>query len=88
MSVVVKICSGTTCYIMGGAELLAVADELTAEEQELVSVEASTCLGVCKDFGPKAPYVKVNDEVIASATMEILVAKIRQELAAEEAEND
>lgn len=88
MCVSVKICSGTACYIMGGAELLAVASELDAEEQKKVNVEASTCLGVCNDYGPQTPFAIINGEVLSRATMETLLEKIRQAIAMEKGSND
>lgn len=88
LMVSVKICSGTACYIMGGAELLAVANELDPEELDHVAIEASSCLGVCNDYGPKTPFVRVNDKVLAHATLETLLEKIRQAIAKEEVSND
>ena len=84
MSITVKICSGTACYIMGGANLLTVADELTQDELEKVKIEASPCMGVCSECADENPYVKVNDELISKANMELLVDKIREAIKLEE----
>lgn len=88
MSVSVKICSGTACYIMGGANLLTVADELSAGELEKVEIEASTCMGVCTECADESPYAKVNDDLIPKANMEVLVNKIREAIKLEEGGND
>lgn len=86
MTVSVKICSGTACYVMGGAELLSIGDQLTDEEKQQVKIEASTCMGVCDDYGPQTPYATVNDELITHATPEILLNKIRKYIADERQE--
>ena len=62
----VKVCLGTTCFVMGSSNL-----------QELLDL-------VQKKYGEdvisKAPYVKVNDEIIKEATVEKVIAAIDREL--------
>ena len=55
----VKICMGTMCYVMGGAELKAAIDSLPQDEQEKIQVSYSPCLGMCNDGG-EPPYVQIN----------------------------
>lgn len=88
MAVSVKICSGTACYIMGGADLLSIENDLSLEEREMVKIEASTCLGICNDYGPNTPYVMVDGEMLSRATRETLLDRIRQAIASEEGSND
>jgi NADH:ubiquinone oxidoreductase subunit E len=79
---VITVCAGTTCYVMGGAELL---DELegAVESGELhATLRGATCFGNCKTAGGgRPPYVSVNGTVIEAATVE----KIRETLRAPEA---
>lgn len=77
----VIICSGTACFVMGGSELLLLEDELPEAWRGRVSVEASPCLGSCKDRScGRAPFVKVGGEDLAGATMPALLALIGRKL--------
>jgi len=82
--ITVKICVGTACYIMGGANLLGIKDELTTEELEQINIEGSNCLGLCKGYNPATPYVMINDEVIEEASQEIILMKLRSMLSSKE----
>ena len=79
----VTVCTGTTCFVMGGSELLLLEDELSPELKETTDVEGSTCLGFCKrpEYGSSqsdhAPFVTVNGAVLEQAT----VVKILDHLA-------
>ena len=75
----IVVCSGTACCVMGGSELLLLDDHIPARWKDKVSVEDSPCLGFCKDkkYG-KAPYVKIDDEVLASATLAMVLAKMAE----------
>jgi NADH:ubiquinone oxidoreductase subunit E len=88
MSVSVEICSGTACYIMGGAHLLTVEDELSADELEKVTIAASTCMGVCSECAEDSPFARVNGKLISKANMELLVDTIREAIKLEEVERD
>ncbi len=88
MSVSVEICSGTACYIMGGAHLLTVEDELSADELEKVTIAASPCMGVCSECAEDSPFARVNGKLISKANMELLVDTIREAIKLEEVERD
>jgi NADH:ubiquinone oxidoreductase subunit E len=74
----VKICSGTTCYVLGGAQLMLLEDMLPADIKDQVEVVGSPCLGVCKqkDMG-KPPFAMVNDKILAEASIHSIVEYIR-----------
>lgn len=76
----VTICTGTTCYVMGSGNLISIKEHLGDELAEIVDIEGSTCLELCKndEYG-RAPYVKVNDTVIAEATMTKIAEEIRRQ---------
>lgn len=73
-----QICQGTTCYIMGAAQLASACLQLPADVRDKVRVTGCRCLGLCRDgaFGG-APYVKIDDEILAQATPESVVAALR-----------
>ena len=78
----VKVCLGTTCFVMGSSNLQELIDLVPKKYGEDVEVAGSPCLGLCSidwEFS-KAPYVKVNDEVIKEATVEKVLAAIDREL--------
>lgn len=68
-NVIVEICMGTTCYVMGGAQLAGIADRLPEEWKDRVTVKGMRCIGACQQAGVygRAPFVRVNDELIAEA---------------------
>lgn len=70
----VKICVGTTCYVMGGGELLILKDLIPKHLQSLVTIEHVSCLGRCKEFGASAaPLVEVNGNILrACSTVSVL----------------
>ena len=78
----VKVCLGTTCFVMGSSNLQELLDLVPKKYGDDVDVAGSPCLGLCSidwEFS-KAPYVKVNNEVIKEATVEKVLAVIDKEL--------
>ena len=73
----VTICVGTTCYLLGAADLQDLENFLPADLKENVEIIGSHCLGVCKDnkYGA-APFVKVEDEMMSNATVSSIIEKI------------
>ena len=85
----VKICAGTACFVMGAPQIQALefsAPDDIADKIEIVEVR---CMNHCnKGSGyNKGPFVEVNGELIEEATMEKVVAKVRELIAKEEEEN-
>ena len=78
----VKVCTGTTCFVMGGANLQELHDIVSKKYGDKVEVTASNCLGLCSinwEYS-KAPYVKVDDEVVSEATVEKVLEAIDKKL--------
>jgi NADH:ubiquinone oxidoreductase subunit E len=73
----VTICSGTACFVMGGADLLVLEEHLPASLKGLVEITGSPCLEFCKNgsFG-EAPFATIEGETIAAATIPILLERI------------
>lgn len=79
----VKVCLGTTCFVMGSSNLQELIELVPRKYGDKVEVEGSPCLGLCSidwEFS-KAPYVKVDDEVIKEATVEKVIAAIDRKIA-------
>lgn len=77
--ITVSICTGTACFVMGASEIMLLEEELSPELKEIVEIEGITCLDLCKhaECG-KAPFVKINDQVISQASLPLVLEKIRQ----------
>ena len=78
----VKVCLGTTCFVMGGSNLQELNDIIPRKYGSKVEVMGSPCLGLCSinwEYS-KAPYVKVGEEVVADATVEKVIDEINRQL--------
>ena len=81
--ITVKVCTGTTCFVMGGANLQELNEIISEKYSDKVELTASNCLGLCSinwEYS-KAPYVKVNEEVVSEATPEKVIEEIERQLA-------
>lgn len=70
----VKICCGTSCYIMGSSELIS----LDLSKFKDVEIEGTTCMNLCKDIKKRPPYVVVNDELYSQVTPEKLISILEE----------
>lgn len=78
----VKICLGATCFVMG-AEILQELCRLVPEKYgDRVELAGTPCMGYCAaDWNvSKAPYAKVDNDVIKDATVEKIIAVIDEKL--------
>lgn len=78
-----QICQGTTCYVMGAAQLASLATSLPDDLRDRVRVTGCRCLGLCRDgaFGG-APYVTLDGDVLARATPDSVLDALRARLVA------
>ena len=77
--ITVSICTGTACFVMGASEIMLLEEELSPELKEIVEIEGITCLDLCKHVEcGKAPFVKINDQVISQASLPLVLEKIHQ----------
>ncbi len=75
----ISICTGTTCFVMGGSELMLLKEKLPADIKEFVEIEGKTCLGNCKKNNSlKAPFVEINGELMCKATIPSIINRIRE----------
>ena len=78
----VKVCLGTTCFVMGSSNLQELLDTIPGKYGDRVEVAGVPCLGMCSidwEFS-KAPYVKVDDDLIKEATVEKVLSAIDTKL--------
>lgn len=81
----VKICTGTLCYVMGGAELQLLNEYLPEELADKVDIKGTACLDCCnKEDSQRAPFVQVGGRIISGATLTKVVEAIRAEINGEE----
>lgn len=78
----VKVCIGTTCFVKGSANMQELNEIIPQKYGDKVEVIASNCLGLCSINwqNSKAPYAKVNEEVISEATVEKILKEIDKQL--------
>ncbi len=78
----VEVCLGTTCFVMGGSNLQELTEIIPKKYGDKVEVAGSPCLGLCSINWSysKAPYVKVDEEVVREATVEKVLAEIDKKL--------
>ena len=77
----IKICTGTLCYVMGGADLQVIDEYVPEEYLDRLDIKGAPCLDHCNRCeGPKAPFVEVGGEVISEATITKVVEAIKAKL--------
>ncbi len=65
---VLEICVGTSCHLMGSQDLLEMVDRLPIEIKNKIDLLGVTCLGSCG----KGPAVRVNGTVLLNMSPEQL----------------
>lgn len=81
MKIKVEICCGTTCYLLGAAELSKLENDMPESWREHVEVVLSPCLEACHQYeGESAPFVTVNGVRHDRATPQKVWGLLREEL--------
>lgn len=78
----VKICQGTTCFVMGASNLQELMEIVPDKYDKDVSIDGVSCLGLCSIASEYsgAPYVKIDDDIISEATVEKVLNAIERKL--------
>lgn len=77
----VELCFGTTCFVMGASKLQELESFIPPQYRNQVEIKANTCLDLCKNSTyMKAPFVKVDGEIISEATVEKVVRAIESKI--------
>ena len=73
---VIEVCVGTSCYLLGAQDLLQAIEELPAEQLGKVEIIGVTCLKNCG----KGPNIRINGTVYSGVTPERLLQVIDDNL--------
>lgn len=72
-SLVVEICVGTSCHLLGSQELFEAVEALPADQRKAVDLRGVACLQSCG----KGPSARVNGTVLTEMTPDRLVGVMR-----------
>jgi NADH:ubiquinone oxidoreductase subunit E len=73
----IAVCTGTSCFVMGGSELLLLEDHLGDDLKAAVEIERSPCFDLCGNGGRgKAPFAVINGEIMPQATVRKVLDRI------------
>ena len=75
----IKICCGTHCYIMGGADLLLLEQKLPETLKSNIRIKGETCYMFCKEStsAQHPPYVKIGDTILPNATVDKIINHLK-----------
>ncbi|MBQ9471340.1 MAG: hypothetical protein IJU72_10380 [Bacteroidales bacterium] len=77
----VRICFGTLCHVMGGAELQLLGEALPPDLKKHVEIKGSTCLEFCHQQGQgQPPFASINGRMLSGCTLQSLIAELYKEL--------
>ena len=65
----IEICIGTSCYLLGSQDLIDALEELPDEVKSRINIQGVTCLNSCG----KGPNIRVNGIVVPNVTPEQLM---------------
>ncbi len=76
-TVIITVCLGTTCHLMGAAHLQSLPEQLPPNLRDHVAVKWVRCMNLCQDSAAgNAPFVLVNEEVVNEATLPKIIDKV------------
>lgn len=75
-NIVIEICVGTSCYLLGAQDLIRAVEELPCEQRSHIELRGVTCLKTCG----KGPNVRIDGVVVAGMTPERLLTIIQDKL--------
>lgn len=73
----ITICSGTTCYVLGGAHLMMLAESIPADLKDQVEIIDSNCIKACLFENAQPPFVQINDYLMSQASVAKVVEYLR-----------
>lgn len=82
-----KLCLGTTCYVLGASGMQEIEELLETDIAPYVDISGTTCLGLCKDeMYKRLPCALIDGEICENATLPDLLQAIRKAVAQRRAE--
>ena len=75
----IKICTGTSCFVMGASNIQELETELPENLIDKVKIEYVRCMELCKDGNyNKGPFVKIADKIIEEANIPKIIDAIKK----------
>lgn len=74
--VIVEICMGTACHLMGAQDLMNVLDSLPQDMRRCVEVKGIACLNSCG----KGPSIRINGALLTNLTPDALLDALQDSL--------
>lgn len=75
----IKICMGTTCFIMCNSELQELEQEINPDLLPYIDLMGSSCLGYCKDAQyHKIPCATIDGNVVENVSKQELLNRIEK----------
>lgn len=75
-TLIIEVCLGTSCHLMGSHALLSAIEALPPDRRARIDLRGVTCLKSCR----KGPTVRINGVVLAEMTPDRLLAVIEDSL--------
>ena len=76
-SLVVEICTGTSCHLFGSEDLLQAVDTLIMSKRERIELREVSCLQSCR----QGPTVRIDGVILTGMTPDRLLGLIDDSLA-------
>jgi NADH-quinone oxidoreductase subunit E len=73
---IVEICAGTSCYLLGSQDLIDALETLPSEKRSRIDLRGITCLKACGH----GPNVRINGVVLSNMTPDRLLQAIEDNL--------
>ncbi|MDD3886140.1 MAG: hypothetical protein PHI35_04655 [Victivallaceae bacterium] len=76
-----EICCGTTCFMLGAAEIMQLATNMPPDLDGHVEVTGLACMNAClnENLG-HSPFVRIDGKLIGNATVEMVCDELRKRL--------
>lgn len=78
--VLLEVCVGTACFVMGSSNLLEdLREDMPDELRQVVDIRPIRCLDLCKaKKGSNAPFVQINKEPMEKASFHKVIEKLKE----------
>jgi len=77
--IIIKICMGTTCFILCNSELQDIEEEIDPKLLPFIEIMGSSCLGFCKESNyHKIPCATINGKLIENVNKATLLKCIEE----------
>jgi len=74
--IMLEICAGTSCHLMGASDLRQVVEKLKIQYKEYLEIRVVPCLKQCA----KGPNIRINGEIYMQITPEQLKKIVKRKI--------